>query len=305
MYSEQERKARPSCHATTIRTHERGRRVSANDIASADRLPALAESIIAAYFSKNEGPLFAAVADDCTFVSDQGTTIQGVEQLREIMRKRTDMPAMMVRETDFRLVSAPEEAHEGSNAVVTGSYKLYSSPREQLLYAATQFVTMCFTLTDKGWRAFHMHTSIKPSDSVQEEIFPIKASRETYEYVREILRTGSKAGILPSRIMLENNESSRYVNPDDILFVEAEGKRSIVHCLHTTFPVSSLISEVIPQLPGTFLRVHRSYLVNTAHISGMRKYALQLSDGTEIPIPERRYAEVRREIALRATGGLG
>ena len=279
--------------------------MSANDIASADRLPALAESIIAAYFSKNEGPLFAAVADDCTFVSDQGTTIQGVEQLREIMRKRTDMPAMMVRETDFRLVSAPEEAHEGSNTVVTGSYKLYSSPREQLLYAATQFVTMCFTLTDKGWRAFHMHTSIKPSDSVQEEIFPIKASRETYEYVREILRTGSKAGILPSRIMLENNESSRYVNPDDILFVEAEGKRSIVHCLHTTFPVSSLISEVIPQLPGTFLRVHRSYLVNTAHISGMRKYALQLSDGTEIPIPERRYAEVRREIALRATGGLG
>lgn len=51
--------------------------------------------------------------------------------------------------------------------------------------------------------------------------------------------------------------------------------------------------------------MHRSYLVNTAHISGMRKYTLQLSDGSEIPIPERRYAEVRREIALRATGGLG
>lgn len=52
------------------------------------------------------------------------------------------------------------------------------------------------------------------------------------------------------------------------------------------------------------MRVHRSYLVNTAHISGMRKYMLELSDGAEIPIPERRYSEVRREIALRATGGL-
>lgn len=305
MYSEQKRKARISRRATIIRTHERGRRVSANDTVSVDRLPALAESVVAAYFSKNEEPLFAVVVDDCTLISDKGTAIQGIEQLRSIMRKRANAPSMMVRETDFRLVSAQEEPHVGSNAVVTGSYKLYSSPREQLLYAATQFVTMCFTLTDEGWRAFHMHTSLKPSDSVEEDIFPIKASRETYEYVREILRTGSKAGILPSRIMLENNESSRYVNPDDILFVEAEGKRSIVHCLHTTFPVSSLISEVIPQLPGTFLRVHRSYLVNTAHISGMRKYTLQLSDGSEIPIPERRYAEVRREIALRATGGLG
>lgn len=50
--------------------------------------------------------------------------------------------------------------------------------------------------------------------------------------------------------------------------------------------------------------VHRSFLVNTAQVRGIRKYAFELSDGTELPIPERRYTDVRREIALRTAGGL-
>lgn len=270
----------------------------------ADRLPALAQSIVGAYYSQNIAPLFEALASDCRFVTETGRIISSLDELKTALAAKSNSPAMMVRETDFHLISPCEDVNPAKNAVVMGSYKLYSSPREQMLFAASHAITVCFRFDDAEWKAYHIHVTSKRSDPVGEEIFPIQASRETYEYVREILRTGTRTGILPSRIMLESTENSHYVNPDDILYIEAEGKRSIVHCLESCFPITSLISEVSKQMPGTFLRVHRSYLVNTAHISGMRKFMLELSDGTEIPIPERRYTEVRREIALRATGGL-
>ena len=103
---------------------------------------------------------------------------------------------------------------------------------------------------------------------------------------------------------MKDGTQLHYLDPHEILYVEALGKRCVVHQLDGTLPLNTLLSEAESQLPGTFVRTHRSYLVNTAHISGMRKFMLELSDGTEIPIPERRYGEVRREIALRATGGL-
>ena len=39
--------------------------------------------------------------------------------------------------------------------------------------------------------------------------------------------------------------------------------------------------------------VHRSYLVNPDYISSIERYTLTLLNGTKIPIPVRKYNEVR------------
>ena len=54
----------------------------------------------------------------------------------------------------------------------------------------------------------------------------------------------------------------------------------------------------------TYFPAERCVYAERDRDDGRREYEVKLSDGTEIPIPERRYGEVRREIALRATGGL-
>jgi len=64
-------------------------------------------------------------------------------------------------------------------------------------------------------------------------------------------------------------------------------------------PLNRLLGDMENMLGGTFIRVHRSYLVNAAHIVSVKRYELTLTNGDVLPIPKQRYAQVRREIALR------
>lgn len=87
--------------------------------------------------------------------------------------------------------------------------------------------------------------------------------------------------------------------PNFFLYVEALGKHCTVHQINGTLPLNTLSSEAESQLPGTFVRTHRSYLVNAEHVMSIERYQLTLSDGTKLPVPKQRYDQVRCEFELR------
>lgn len=117
--------------------------------------------------------------------------------------------------------------------------------------------------------------------------------------MRRILGTARKTGLLPSRIVIRDGSQLHYLDPRGILYVEALGKRCMVHQLSGTLPLNTLLSETESQLPGTFVRTHRSYLVNVEHVMSIERYQLTLSDGTKLPIPKQRFDQVRCELELR------
>lgn len=153
-----------------------------------------------------------------------------------------------------------------------------------------------------GWCIYHLHFSNVDTQLVNGDLFPIETSRETYDYVRRILHAGRRSGMLPSRVVIKEGMQLHYLDPNDILCIEAQGK----HCLvvqveKQTLILNELLSEVEAQLPGAFIRIHRSYVVNSAHIQSVERYSLVLTDGTRIPIPKQRFTQIKREIALRVS----
>lgn len=90
-----------------------------------------------------------------------------------------------------------------------------------------------------------------------------------------------------------------YLDPHGILYVEALGKRCVVHQVDGALPLNTLLSEAESQLPGTFVRTHRSYLVNVEHVASIERCRITLSDGTKLPIPKQRFDQVRCELELR------
>lgn len=191
------------------------------------------------------------------------------------------------------------ENKEQGICIIVGSYKLYTVSHEQLIFAALRHVTACYQRdANNVWLVFHLHISESNEREIDDNLFPFAVNRETYDYVRRILHTGRRSRILPSRIVIDDGKR-HYLDPQEILYVQAKGKVCTVHFLNGELPLNRLLGDMETLLGGTFVRTHRSYLVNTAHITSVERYELTLVDGTKLPIPEQRFSQVRREISLR------
>ena len=74
-------------------------------------------------------------------------------------------------------------------------------------------------------------------------------------------------------------------------------KRSSKLQIHTQDGVVTIrdtLARIQARYPGLFLRIHSGYLVNPAHVIHIRRFALTLSDGTELPLPEKKYTGIKK-----------
>lgn len=82
------------------------------------------------------------------------------------------------------------------------------------------------------------------------------------------------------------------VHPEDILYIEADDTYSRICCRSIHIIACQSISHIEKLLPPYFMRIHRSFIVNKQYVRRSFRYGLELSDGTQLPIPEKRYMKV-------------
>ena len=117
------------------------------------------------------------------------------------------------------------------------------------------------------------------------------------------------AGVSPSRGRLEGAEGGSHTPPSegigeahtiflktdyrivkvsipDILYVEAMSEYLKVHLRNGAKPIITLLSMKIMEerLPASFMRIHRSYIVNLDAIQEVNKNRIILDDDTSLPI---------------------
>ncbi len=93
----------------------------------------------------------------------------------------------------------------------------------------------------------------------------------------------------------------------DISHIQADGHYSLIHLVNQ-IEMSALhsksIEKIMQLLPGNFLRVHRSYLVNMNNVNKLliqpgSQYAVKLNSGVEIPVGRTKYQEVKFYLELK------
>ncbi|MFC5624344.1 LytR/AlgR family response regulator transcription factor [Algoriphagus winogradskyi] len=106
--------------------------------------------------------------------------------------------------------------------------------------------------------------------------------------------SASKKEDEPERIFLKSDKKHVQIELDKICFVEALGNYFKVYHQSGMIICPEKISELEKKLvQGKFLRVHKSYLVNTAKIQTIEGNRIKI-DGNEIPIGQTYKAEVSR-----------
>ena len=94
------------------------------------------------------------------------------------------------------------------------------------------------------------------------------------------------------------NHVCHFLVANSILYIET-GTRSpytVVHTLTSTFDSVDSLSKLEKQYGSIFLRIHASFIVNPLFVQSIRRFELTLTDGTVLPIPDRKYAKVAKAL---------
>lgn len=88
------------------------------------------------------------------------------------------------------------------------------------------------------------------------------------------------------------------ITAERILYIETvkRAARLLVHTESGTVTVRGTLPDFERDYPGVFLRTHASYLLNPTHVREIRRFSIILSDGTELPVPEKKYTRVKRRL---------
>ncbi len=90
--------------------------------------------------------------------------------------------------------------------------------------------------------------------------------------------------ITSDHIFVNSNKKMIRIAFSDMLFIDSIKDYVRIHTTNETIITKDKISSFVEKLPSTFLRVHRSYIVNSKKIAALTAKDIVLVGGMEIPI---------------------
>lgn len=184
------------------------------------------------------------------------------------------------------------------NVMVVGSFAIYSDFSTTEAVAA-EHLNASFGLRRDGdvWRFYLVHFSkddVQPDGSYN---FPFEVSKQTYQYVRAIIKAGTGKRAAGERIEIPSGSSTVYLDPQQLIYAEADGKAAKLHLVEETVEVRQLLAALEKLLPPTFLRISRKHLINCDYVTSVSPDAVELAGDVRLPLPKRTTAAIRQEIS--------
>lgn len=248
---------------------------------------AFTKSLLEQYYHLDVEPFLNALADNAMWIGPGNVYVFGAAAIRKLF-DTIYMPVIHLSEVEMAEIYRTENL-----AVVVGQFNAVTDEQADGILAVHQRITFQYLLTDGEWKILHLHVSNEYSELVGDEVYPIKMSRETYRYLQQLL---AKKFMDSKKLTLEEAAETYFINPDEIVCVEAMKNRSIIHCMTKTIVSSKPIGTLEQKLPANFYRAHRGFLVNCNSIVKISRFMLELQGGLTIPLPEKRYTAIREEI---------
>lgn len=262
---------------------------------SMPRLPHLTERAIRAFYKLDFTPLLDAISPDCLFIGAASDIYHGLGEMLDDMDNIRNVPTFSMLNQKFELV----DTKTPGQAIVFGEYDLESDLGYDMLLAVHQRITVSLRWNGAIWEIYCIHSSNEWNEPGQGEIFPTFMSKQTFRYLRKILKASAEEIENRRRVPFNIDGSTMLVNPDAILYVESAGKQSVLHLADRAITVNAMLGNVADSLPPEFLRTHRYYLVNAAHVERIERNRIEMSNGDALPVPERRAKEVREALTSR------
>lgn len=92
------------------------------------------------------------------------------------------------------------------------------------------------------------------------------------------------------------NHELLYLSNREVLYIESQRPGCVIHTLQNDFYCSESVSEIYKKCSDILIRNHICYLVNPLYIRSVERFFVTLSNGVVLPIPEKKYTGVKKQI---------
>lgn len=129
----------------------------------------------------------------------------------------------------------------------------------------------------------------------------IEAKVDTKEEIKNLLATPPHPDKSLDRIVIKDGAKIEMVPFQDITYLETYGDYVWIYTEKAKFLKQKTMKEFEELLPSTFLRVHRSFLVNVAFIQKLElyeksSYQLLLKNGAKVSVSKNGYKELKETL---------
>ena len=245
--------------------------------------------IITEYYKNNLQPFFESLSDDVLWIGPaERQQIQGKDRLLRTFASEKHALTFTMGDIKALCVSPHSRVRE-----VVLHYDIYTHYPSGSTDMHDQ--RLHFTWREKPIRStagqeqevVMVHVSNAWKYDRQDTIYPIHYEKVSAHFLsrpeRYVMVRGVDINVL--RIAAER-----------ILYIETVKRtaRLLVHTESGTVAAHGKLSDFERNYSDVLLRIHASYLINPAHVREIRRFSVILLDGTELPVPEKKYTQIKR-----------
>lgn len=126
----------------------------------------------------------------------------------------------------------------------------------------------------------------------------IEAKVDTKKEIKNLLASPTHPEKSLERIVIKNGSKIEMIHFYDVTYIETYGDYVWIHTEKAKYLKQKTMKELEELLPSSFLRVHRSFLVNVTFIQKLElyeknSYQLLLKNGARVSVSKRGYKELK------------
>lgn len=188
-----------------------------------------------------------------------------------------------------------------SSCTVIGRYMVTTDETNDYFLQAQQRCTFVWQIQDQEYKIMHIHVS-----NPMGELKVARGERfvNTVGYMaNKYLENNFKKRFFGKQITVtDENGAVRFIYLSEIMYVKAQRNDLIIVMTNEQICVKMNISVFMKLTDNTFIKVHRSYAINTAFMAKLERYAVTMKNGEQIPVPVKKYNEVRDRMVQMHNG---
>ena len=186
--------------------------------------------------------------------------------------------------------------NSGNTCAVSGRYCTTTDDEVGYFFQVQQRCTFVWELVDGTPKIKHCHISnpigeLKLSEGEKFANALGEMSKKYWLYRMNAIQDKRRI------VICDNKDEVHFIMPFEIVYVNAIGRNSIIHTTSgAEIRSKNGITDFMNKAGDGSSVVHRSFAINNTYISCIHQYEIIMANGSKIPIPKKRYKEIRDQL---------